>query len=125
LEPFIDDVPEALAWADFAVTCPGAVTLAEIVCVALPCLLVTLSSASEDHQSANAEAFAATSGAHWVREGDWRPGDVVGHVARTLADIEAWRSPARGVHRLARPHAARDLVSDCEALLGLLRRRRR
>lgn len=43
---FVDDMPAVYADAKFAITCAGAVTLAELATAGLPALLVPLSSAA-------------------------------------------------------------------------------
>ena len=58
----IDDMPVAYRAADFAVVCPGAITLAELAAAGLPCLLVPLGKAAGDHQTPNAVAFAEATG---------------------------------------------------------------
>src|SRR5262249_57700365 len=49
----LHDLPAAYRWADVAIACAGAVTLAELAVVALPALLVPLATAALDHQRAN------------------------------------------------------------------------
>ena len=73
VDAHVDDMAAAYRWADVAVACAGAATLAELAAAGLPALLVPLAAASDDHQSDNAAAFAAATGAPWVREADWKP----------------------------------------------------
>src|SRR5690606_26050547 len=56
--PFLDDIAAAYARADFAVTCAGACTLAELAAVRLPALVVPLAAAARNHEEANARAAA-------------------------------------------------------------------
>jgi UDP-N-acetylglucosamine--N-acetylmuramyl-(pentapeptide) pyrophosphoryl-undecaprenol N-acetylglucosamine transferase len=114
---FIDDVSEAYGWADFALTCAGAGTLAELAAVGLPSLLVPLSSASEDHQVANAKAFAETTGGAWVCEQAWHADELADQVVALLSDSNAWAAASARARRLARTAAAHDLVADCERCL--------
>lgn len=60
LQPFVDDMPAAYAWADLILCRAGASTLAEIQAMGLPALLVPLPNAIDDHQTANARALEAT-----------------------------------------------------------------
>src|SRR5262245_44450396 len=57
-----DDVTAAYRWADLAIACAGAITLAELAIAGLPALLVPLATAALDYQRANARAFAAMTG---------------------------------------------------------------
>jgi UDP-N-acetylglucosamine--N-acetylmuramyl-(pentapeptide) pyrophosphoryl-undecaprenol N-acetylglucosamine transferase len=112
---YIDDMAGAYAWADFAVVCAGAVTLAEVSAVGLPVLLVPLASAALDHQLANARAFAAATGARWVREDAWAADALAAHVASLIASPSAWSAASAGVRRLARIDAAAAVIRACEA----------
>lgn len=110
VEPFIDDMAAAYAWADVAIAAAGAVTLAELAAVGLPALVVPLSTASEDHQTANARAFAAAGLGRWCAESEWDRDALVEWLATALR--AAPRAP------LAADRAAAAIVSDCEALLA-------
>ena len=115
VDGFIDDIAEAYAWGDVAVTRAGAVTLAELAVVGLPSFVVPLARASEDHQVANARAFATA--VDWVREADWRTEEVAARLAAILKNRSAWTESAHSIARLARPDAAAALVADCMKLL--------
>ena len=54
VEPFIDDMAEAYAWADLVVCRSGALTVAELSAAGLPAVLVPYPHAVDDHQSSNA-----------------------------------------------------------------------
>src|SRR5690606_37621779 len=51
---FIDDMAEALAWADLVVCRAGALTVAELSAAGVASLLVPFPFAIDDHQTANA-----------------------------------------------------------------------
>lgn len=65
VESFFRDVPERLARAQLAICRAGASTIAELAAVGRPAILVPYPFAADDHQTANARAFAAA-GAGWV-----------------------------------------------------------
>jgi UDP-N-acetylglucosamine--N-acetylmuramyl-(pentapeptide) pyrophosphoryl-undecaprenol N-acetylglucosamine transferase len=115
--PFVDDMPAAYRWADFAITCSGAATLAEVAIVGLPVLLVPLSTAAKNHQVANAAAFARVTGGCWQTEDGWRPDTMLTKIARLLEHQSAWMEASDGVRRFAKPDASRTLVADCEAIV--------
>ncbi|MHB8461615.1 MAG: UDP-N-acetylglucosamine--N-acetylmuramyl-(pentapeptide) pyrophosphoryl-undecaprenol N-acetylglucosamine transferase [Vulcanimicrobiaceae bacterium] len=60
--PYLADIADAYAAADLVLARSGASTLAELAMAALPAILVPYPHAADDHQTANAVAFA-TSGA--------------------------------------------------------------
>jgi UDP-N-acetylglucosamine--N-acetylmuramyl-(pentapeptide) pyrophosphoryl-undecaprenol N-acetylglucosamine transferase len=115
--PFIEDMAGAYAWADFAVACGGAATLAELAAAALPSLLVPLSWAALDHQTANVRAVAEESGALWTREADWDPERHASDLARLATSPDAWWAAATAMRRTSRPDAAQAVVEACEAAL--------
>ncbi len=65
LKTFFDDMPLRLTQASLLVCRSGASTVAELAAAGRPALLVPYPFAADDHQRANAEAFAAAGGG-WV-----------------------------------------------------------
>jgi UDP-N-acetylglucosamine--N-acetylmuramyl-(pentapeptide) pyrophosphoryl-undecaprenol N-acetylglucosamine transferase len=116
---YIDDIADAYAWADLAITTAGAATLAELAVCGLPALLVPLGGAAADHQSANAAAFAAATGNPWVREPEWRADELAARLTAFLADVKAWSVVGQRSRTFARRDAAEAVVADCEELLAL------
>ena len=64
---FIDDMAEALAWADVVICRAGALTVAEIAAAGCAALFVPFPFAVDDHQSANAR-FLADQDAAWLMQ---------------------------------------------------------
>jgi UDP-N-acetylglucosamine--N-acetylmuramyl-(pentapeptide) pyrophosphoryl-undecaprenol N-acetylglucosamine transferase len=65
VKSFFTDVPERLARAQLAICRAGASTVSELAAIGRPALLVPYPHATDDHQTANARAFA-NSGAGWL-----------------------------------------------------------
>ena len=65
ISSFFTDIPARLARAQLVICRSGASTIAELAAVGRPALLVPYPHATDDHQTANARAFAV-SGAAWV-----------------------------------------------------------
>ncbi len=57
VEPFIEDMASAYAWADLVLCRAGAITLAELCAVGIGAVLVPYPFAVDDHQTANARFF--------------------------------------------------------------------
>lgn len=57
IEAFIEDMASAYIWADCVICRAGASTVAELIEIGLPAILVPLPSAIDDHQTANAQAM--------------------------------------------------------------------
>lgn len=62
VDPFIDDMAAAYAWADLVLCRSGALTISELAAAGVASLLVPYPHAVDDHQTANA-AFLADNGA--------------------------------------------------------------
>jgi UDP-N-acetylglucosamine--N-acetylmuramyl-(pentapeptide) pyrophosphoryl-undecaprenol N-acetylglucosamine transferase len=120
--PFVDDMAEAYQWADFAIACSGAATLAEVAIIGLPVLLVPLSTAAKNHQVSNAAAFARVTGGCWLSEDHWSPDAIRGKIAALFGHQTAWQEASEGVRRFAKPDASRMLVADCEEIIKSKRR---
>ncbi len=121
VEAFIQDMAEAYGEAEFVIAAAGALTLAELAMAGLPALLVPLTAAAKGHQIANAKAYAEHAGGTWVPEDGWDLEPLAKRVAATLADVDALSVQAQRLREMARPDAARTLVQECEALLGVRR----
>jgi UDP-N-acetylglucosamine--N-acetylmuramyl-(pentapeptide) pyrophosphoryl-undecaprenol N-acetylglucosamine transferase len=114
VEPFIDDMGAAFERSDLVICAGGAGTLSEIAALGLPAVVVPIDGTADDHQNANAAAFAGRLRAIHVGERDWDVADV----ARRIAALLTGRSrPTETI----RTDAAALFVQYCE---GLIARRR-
>lgn len=68
--PFINDMAEAYANADWVIARSGALTVAEIATVGLPALFIPFPHAVDDHQTANAQTLVETGGAQVIQQAD-------------------------------------------------------
>lgn len=118
LEPFIADVAEAIEWADVAIARAGASTIAELALAARPALLVPLSDASADHQTANARLWAQAGAGQAVAESAWRDDRVADWLRRMATDDNAFDGAAQAARRLARSSAADEAAAVCLRLLS-------
>lgn len=113
---FIDRMDYAYAAADLVISRSGAGTVSELCLVAKPVLFVPSPNVAEDHQTANARALVKEGAAAMVADRDCLE-QAVGEAMKLLADEEALRSMSRNLERLARPHAAEDIVDEILKLL--------
>jgi UDP-N-acetylglucosamine--N-acetylmuramyl-(pentapeptide) pyrophosphoryl-undecaprenol N-acetylglucosamine transferase len=115
---FFGDVPQRLAKAHLVIGRAGASTVAELTVAGRPALLVPYPFAADDHQTANAAAFA-NAGAGWTMAQD---GFTVKRLAEFLTEMLA--APARlanaaaASHAQGRPEAARRLADLAFDLAG-------
>jgi UDP-N-acetylglucosamine--N-acetylmuramyl-(pentapeptide) pyrophosphoryl-undecaprenol N-acetylglucosamine transferase len=89
----------------------GASSLAELALFGCPAVLIPLPSAAENHQEANARIAASAGGARLLPQAQADP-EAVGALIRQWAAGEApWRDMGSYMARLARPHAAAELLA--------------
>ena len=102
---FIDDMAEALAWADLVICRAGALTVAEIAASGSAALFVPFPFAVDDHQTANAR-FLADSGAGWLmQQKDLSAEKLAGWLGGQTR--ESLLERATRAHALAKPDATR------------------
>ena len=119
VEPFREVFPlEAYAEADFALSCAGGITLAELSTAGIPSLLVPLGYVSGNHQAPNARAYCARTGCLWVAESEWDAGVQAALVRNLLQDAAALAEVRRRVREWNPPDPAAAIVRVCEDLLS-------
>lgn len=113
VEPFIEHMAAAYAWADVAITRAGASTIAELAAVGVPALLVPLEDASANHQAANADAWQRAGAGVALTEREWTVERASGWLSRMRSDPPAWQASSSAARRLARPDAASHIAGLC------------
>ena len=111
IEPFIDDMAAAYAWADLVIGRAGASTLAELCAAGLGSVLVPFPHAVDDHQAKNAEYLAESGASVWLRQSDALAEDLARALQPLLGDRAALLRMARAARTLALPRAA-ERVAD-------------
>jgi UDP-N-acetylglucosamine--N-acetylmuramyl-(pentapeptide) pyrophosphoryl-undecaprenol N-acetylglucosamine transferase len=111
LDPFIDDMASAYAWADLVVCRAGALTVAELAAVGVASILVPYPHAVDDHQTANARYLVDAGAAVLLPQSDLTPQRLREHLD-LLQQPERLIAMARSARDRARPEAAAR-VADC------------
>jgi UDP-N-acetylglucosamine--N-acetylmuramyl-(pentapeptide) pyrophosphoryl-undecaprenol N-acetylglucosamine transferase len=116
--PYLQEMPLALASADFAVSRAGAMSSAELCAWGVPMILVPLPTAAANHQFHNAAALAGAGAAVMVQEEELGGGRLWSEIAALATDAErraeiAARARARGA-----PDAADLIVRDLVRLVN-------
>lgn len=109
--PYTDRMEVAYAAADLALCRAGAGTLSELAVCGLPSVLVPYPFAADDHQSANANAFAGSGAAEVLSDSAVRQGEAEHVILRLLSKPERLEVMAHRARELARPGAA-DAICD-------------
>lgn len=118
LASFFEDVPARMAAADLVITRSGASTIAELLTLARPSLLVPYPHAADDHQTANARALQAAGAALLMPHGEMTPPAVAALLERLMRAPEQLLEIAAAARRLARADAAERLADAVLDLAG-------
>ena len=106
---FFTDMPERLARAHLVICRAGASTIAELAASGRPALLIPYPHAMDDHQNANARAFAASGGGWAVSQADVPPAILAGRLAELFGNPAALQLAAAAARSFARDDAAERL----------------
>jgi UDP-N-acetylglucosamine--N-acetylmuramyl-(pentapeptide) pyrophosphoryl-undecaprenol N-acetylglucosamine transferase len=118
VESFFADMPARLARAQLVICRAGASTIAELAASGRPAILVPYPYAADDHQTANARAFAAT-GAGWVvAQPDLSAAALSDRLRETLSDPAGLAVAAAAARGFACDDAADRLAAIVLALAG-------
>lgn len=113
---FFDDMPARLRRAHLVVCRAGASTVAELAAAGRPAILVPYPHATDDHQSANAGAFAAAGGGWAIRQSELTPHGLAERLAALLGDPASLADAASAARRFARDDAAEHLAGLVQSL---------
>jgi len=117
LAPFFTDLPVRMAAAHLVIARSGAGTVAELMAIGRPAILVPLPHALDDNQTPNADILA-DAGAGWrVREADLTPDGLARMLSTALGDPLALSHCAVAAHALATPRAAEKLADLVDAVI--------
>jgi UDP-N-acetylglucosamine--N-acetylmuramyl-(pentapeptide) pyrophosphoryl-undecaprenol N-acetylglucosamine transferase len=86
LSTFFDDVPARLARAHLVICRAGASSIAELTTIGRPAVLIPYPHATDDHQTANARAFAEVGGGWVIPQSCLSPSALALYLDRLLAD---------------------------------------
>ncbi len=109
--PFEDRMPDLYRAADVCVTRAGATTVAELLAVGVPAILVPLPGAPRDHQTRNALALVEIGAAVHLPDPECDGDRLARELEALLADPERLGAMRRAARAHARPDAA-DRVAE-------------
>ncbi|MEW5791403.1 MAG: undecaprenyldiphospho-muramoylpentapeptide beta-N-acetylglucosaminyltransferase [Pseudomonadota bacterium] len=113
VEPFIEDVAAALAWADLALCRAGALTIAELACAGLGAILVPYPHAVDDHQAVNAEFLVKAGAARVIRQEALNADSLLKLLMPLLRDPQVRLRMATAARAQAKPAAAQAVAQAC------------
>ena len=118
MHTFIDRMDLAYALADVVVCRAGALTIAELMTLGQPAILIPSPNVAEDHQTKNAEALVAKDAAILVPDTEAHE-RIIREALALLADPERLRQIGDHIRQLARPDAARRIAEEVLKLANL------
>ncbi|MGM0651743.1 MAG: UDP-N-acetylglucosamine--N-acetylmuramyl-(pentapeptide) pyrophosphoryl-undecaprenol N-acetylglucosamine transferase, partial [Bacillota bacterium] len=86
--PYLEEMPEALAAADLAVTRSGATTLAELTALGVPAILIPSPNVVDNHQYYNARLLSDAGAAVLIEEKDFNQFRLEQEIERLLFEPE-------------------------------------
>ncbi len=107
---FIYRMDLAYSVADIVVSRSGAIALSELCAVGLPCVLVPLPTAAENHQMVNAMTLVER-GAAVLVENDKAEDELANSVIKYLADSQALAAMSSNIKQLAVTNAVERIVN--------------
>ncbi len=118
LRPFFDDLPQRMARAHLVICRAGASTIAELMVIGRPAILVPYPYLADDEQGQNAEAFARA-GAGWVlRQERATPEQLAALVTELAHKPEALAAAHEAALAQGKPDAAERMADIVEDVLA-------
>ncbi len=112
-EPFIKEMAEVYAQADFVVSRAGATTLAELSVAGKPAILIPYPYAADNHQKKNAECYVQGKGALLHVQEQLTPEKLAIEIERLLVDAKLRDEMSSAMKKLSSPDAAERIVACC------------
>ena len=113
VEPFIDDMAAAYAWADLVLCRAGAMTIAELAVAGTGAVLVPFPHAVDDHQTGNAAWFCANGAGRLLPQSELTTERLSSLLADLLASRPRLLQMARNARAVAVPDAAARVADHC------------
>jgi UDP-N-acetylglucosamine--N-acetylmuramyl-(pentapeptide) pyrophosphoryl-undecaprenol N-acetylglucosamine transferase len=122
-QTYMADLPERLAASHLVVSRAGASTMAELMVLGRPAILIPFAAATDDHQTANAAGYVKAGAGFLVPEAEATAAKLSGHLRGFMHAPEALAGAAAAARGLGLPDAAGRLADLVEQQVGDLGRR--
>lgn len=113
---FIDDIAGCYSRAHLAVCRAGATSVAELMVVAKPAVLVPYPFAANNHQEHNARYVAENGGAVLVLNGNLTGEKMAELISSFINEPKKLKEMNEAMKKLAKPDAAKEIVDECYKL---------
>ena len=117
LQSFFSDLPRRMAESHLVIARSGAGTVAELMAIGRPAILVPLPGALDDNQTPNAQLLSRAAAGWCVAQSALSPDSLAKMLMRIFADPLSLAACATAAHSLATPHAAEKLADVVDDLV--------
>lgn len=118
LYPFIEDMAWAYAQADLVLSRAGATTLAELMALEKPAILIPFPYATHQHQEKNAEVLVRAGAGLMFRQKDIEPEDFLQGLVAVLSCEERLNKLREAFKKLKRPNPERIIIEELKKLVA-------
>lgn len=116
LASFFTDMPARMAQAHLVIARSGASTLCELAVIGRPAIFIPLPSATDDHQTSNADVFANAGAAWRVAQRELTPQSLAQMLSEIFVQPAELANRAAATRQFAKPDAASRLADLVEKL---------
>jgi UDP-N-acetylglucosamine--N-acetylmuramyl-(pentapeptide) pyrophosphoryl-undecaprenol N-acetylglucosamine transferase len=113
---FFRDLPERIATAHLVIARSGASTVAELMAIGRPCILVPLPHALDNDQLENATRLQGGGGGWCIRQDDLTPERLAREIERLFGSPELLANAAAKAKAMAETRAVKKLADLAEEL---------
>jgi len=117
LQSFFSDLPKRMAESHLVIARSGAGTVAELMAIGRPAILVPLPGALDDNQTPNADILADAEAGWRVTQAGLTPDSLARMLTRIFANPPALARRAAAAHAMAIPQAAEKLADVVDDLV--------
>ena len=118
VEPFLYAMDREMKQADVIVSRAGSTSIAELTAVGRAAILIPLPTATDDHQTRNAEVLAQAGAGELLAQKDLTGPVLAGRILALARDPARRAALAASARRLARPDAAKVIVDRALQLVS-------
>lgn len=114
VEPFIENMEEAYAWAEVVIGRAGALTVSEVSAAGLPAILIPFPGAVDDHQYANAQFLVQAGSAFVFRESEITPQTLKQTLTALFSSPNQLQTMSEKAKLCAMPDALQSILREIE-----------
>ena len=118
VQPFFRDMTDCYRQTDLLICRSGATTVAEIMAIGKPAILIPFPHAADNHQQLNAGRLVQSQAAEMILESDLSGSVLAQRILFLASNPETLGQMAFRARQLGTPFAAKTIVDDCYELVA-------